>query len=136
MSPYPISPATPEPGIRYTRSHNTNSPGPWEITGDGFIFRRDEEKIAAEARLDGIYVIRTTMTAGTADAPDVVRTYKNLKYVERDFKTIKIDDLDVRPIRHYLAGRVEAHLFICTLAAYLTWSDRRRASSQQRERRI
>ena len=93
----------------------------WEITGGGFSFRRDEPKIAAEAKLDGIYVIRTTMTAGAADAPSVVRTYKNLKYVERDFKTIKIDDLDVRPIRHYLAGRVEAHLLICMLAAYLTW---------------
>jgi transposase len=87
----------------------------WQITGDGFTFRRDEAKIAAEAKLDGIYVIRTTMTADTADAPGVVRTYKNLKYVERDFKTIKIDDLDIRPIRHYLAGRVEAHLLICTL---------------------
>ena len=93
----------------------------WDITGDGFTFRRDEEKIAAEARLDGIYVIRTTITADAADAPGVVRTYKNLKYVERDFKTIKIDDLDIRPIRHYLAGRVEAHLVICMLAAYLTW---------------
>ena len=93
----------------------------WEITDGGFTFRRDEEKIAAEAKLDGIYVIRTTMSADTADAPGVVRTYKNLKYVERDFKTIKIDDLDVRPIRHYLPGRVEAHLLICTLAAYLTW---------------
>ena len=93
----------------------------WDITGDGFTFRRDEEKIAAEARLDGIYVIRTTITADAADAPGVVRTYKNLKDVERDFKTIKIDDLDIRPIRHYLAGRVEAHLVICMLAAYLTW---------------
>jgi len=93
----------------------------WDITGDGFTFRRDEEKIAAEARLDGIYVIRTTITADAADAPGVVRTYQNLKYVERDFKTIKIDDLDIRPIRHYLAGRVEAHLVICMLAAYLTW---------------
>jgi hypothetical protein len=93
----------------------------WDITGDGFTYRRDEEKIAAEARLDGIYVIRTTITADAADAPGVVQTYKNLKYVERDFKTIKIDDLDIRPIRHYLAGRVEAHLIICMLAAYLTW---------------
>jgi hypothetical protein len=90
----------------------------WDITGGGFSYRRDEDKIAAEARLDGIYVIRTTVTA---DAPGVVKTYKNLKYVERDFKTIKIDDLDIRPIRHYLAGRVEAHLLICMLAAYLTW---------------
>ncbi len=93
----------------------------WQITGDGFSYSRDEEKIAAEARLDGIYVIRTTINAETTDAPGVVRTCKNLKYVERDFKTIKIDDLDVRPIRHYLAGRVEAHLLICMLAAYLTW---------------
>ena len=93
----------------------------WDITGGGFSYRQDEDKIAAEAQLDGIYVIRTTMTAETADAPGVVKTYKNLKYVERDFKTIKIDDLDIRPIRHYLAGRVEAHLLICMLAAYLTW---------------
>lgn len=93
----------------------------WDITDDGFTFRRDEEKIAAEAALDGIYVIRTTMTADTADTAGVVRTYKNLKHVERDFKTIKIDDLDIRPIRHYLAGRVEAHLLICMLASYLTW---------------
>lgn len=49
------------------------------------------------------------------------RVYKNLKYAGRDFKTIKIDDLDIRSIRHYLAGRVEAHLLICMLAAYLTW---------------
>ena len=93
----------------------------WQITDSGFSYQRDEEKIAAEAKLDGIYVIRTTMTAETTDAPGVVRTYKNLKYVERDFKTIKIDDLDIRPIRHYLTGRVEAHLLICMLAAYLTW---------------
>jgi Transposase DDE domain len=93
----------------------------WQITESGFGYQRDEGKIAAEAKLDGIYVIRTTMTAEAADAPGVVRTYKNLKYVERDFKTIKIDDLDIRPIHHYLAGRVEAHLLICMLAAYLTW---------------
>jgi transposase len=65
-------------------------------------------------------VIRTTMTAETADTPGVAKTYKNLKYVERDFKTIKIDDLDIRPIRHYVTSRVEAHLLICILAAYLT----------------
>jgi hypothetical protein len=90
--------------------------------GDGrFGCRRDEEKIAAEAALDGIYVIRATVTEETADAPGVVQIYKNLKYVERDFKTIKVDDLDVRPIRHFLSGRVESHMLICMLAAYLTW---------------
>jgi transposase len=93
----------------------------WEISDGSFSFRRDEEKIAAEAALDGIYVIRATIAPDIADAPGVVQIYKNLKYVERDFRTIKIDDLDVRPIRHYLAGRVEAHLLICMLAAYLTW---------------
>jgi transposase len=93
----------------------------WEITDGGFCFRRDETKIAAEAAFDGIYVIRSTITADTADAPAVVKVYKNLKHVERDFRTIKIDDLDVRPIRHYLAGRVGAHLLIAMLAAYLTW---------------
>jgi transposase len=111
-------------GIRVGKvigKHKVGKHFTWEITDSGFTFRRDEEKIAAEAKLDGIYVIRTTMTADAADAPAVVRTYKNLKYVERDFKTIKIDDLDVRPIRHYLSGRVEAHLLICMLAAYLTW---------------
>jgi hypothetical protein len=93
----------------------------WEISDGSFGFRRDEEKIAAEAALDGIYVIRATIAPDIADAPRVVQIYKNLKYVERDFRTIKIDDLDVRPIRHYLADRVETHLLICMLAAYLTW---------------
>ncbi len=93
----------------------------WEISDTGFTFRRSEDNIAAEARLDGIYVIRAAKIPETADAAGIVRIYKNLKYVERDFKTIKIDDLDVRPIRHYLASRVEAHLLICMLAAYLTW---------------
>jgi hypothetical protein len=90
--------------------------------GDGrFVYRRDEEKIAAEAALDGIYVIRATVTEDTADAPGIVQIYKNLKFVERDFKTIKVDDLDLRPIRHFLSGRVESHMLICMLAAYLTW---------------
>jgi len=111
-------------GVRVGRiigKHKVGKHFAWEITDGGFTFRRDEEKIAAEAALDGIYVIRATMTAETADTPGVVKIYKNLKHVERDFKTIKIDDLDIRPIRHYLPGRVEAHLLICMLATYLTW---------------
>ena len=66
-------------------------------------------------------MIRAARIPETTDASGIVRICKNLKYVERDFKTIKIDDLDVRPIGHYLATRVEAHLLICMLAAYLTW---------------
>jgi hypothetical protein len=93
----------------------------WEIEDGRFTYRRDEQKIAAEAAFDGVYVIRATVPAETASAPQLVQIYKNLKSVERDFKTIKVDDLDVRPIRHFLAGRVESHMLICMLAAYLTW---------------
>ena len=93
----------------------------WEISDGSFTSRRNEENIAAEARLDGIYVIRAAKVPEGTSAAGIVKIYKNLKHVERDFKTIKIDDLDVRPIRHYLATRVEAHLLICMLAAYLTW---------------
>jgi hypothetical protein len=93
----------------------------WEIRDGRLAYRRDEQKIAAEAELDGIYVIRSTIPEEKATAPEVVRIYKNLKSVERDFKTIKADDLDVRPIRHFLPGRVESHMLVCMLAAYLTW---------------
>ena len=84
-------------------------------------WRRDEEKIAAEAALDGIYVIRTSVPGGILDAAGAVAAYKNLKHVERDFRITKADDLDLRPIHHYLAGRVRGHVLICMLACYLTW---------------
>jgi hypothetical protein len=84
-------------------------------------WRRDEEKIAAEAALDGIYVIRTSVPASTLDAAGAVTAYKDLKHVERDFRITKADDLDLRPIHHYLAGRVRGHVLICMLACYLTW---------------
>jgi hypothetical protein len=86
-----------------------------------FSYRRDEEKIAAEAALDGIYVIRTSVPARTLDAAGAVAAYKNLKHVERDFRITKADDLDLRPIHHYLPGRVRGHVLICMLACYLTW---------------
>jgi hypothetical protein len=111
-------------GIRVGKvigKHKVGKHFTWQITGTGFSYQRDEGNIAAEARLDGIYVIRAAKVPEATTGAGIVRIYKNLKYVERDFKTIKIDDLDVRPIRHYLTGRVEAHLLICMLAAYLTW---------------
>ena len=92
-----------------------------EVTDSTFTCRRDEDKINAEAALDGIYVIRTSTTGKTLDSTEVVISYKNLKYVERDFRIIKSDDLDLRPIHHYREKRVRAHVLICTLAAYLTW---------------
>jgi hypothetical protein len=92
-----------------------------EVTGASFTWRRDQEKIAAEAALDGIYVIRTSVTGDILPAAAVVSAYKDLKYVERDFRITKADDLDLRPIHHYLAGRVRGHVLICILACYLTW---------------
>ncbi len=92
-----------------------------EVTDTTFTYRRNEDKISAEAALDGIYVIRTSVTDATLNPAQVVTAYKNLKYVERDFHIIKADDLDLRPIHHYLDKRVRAHVLICMLAAYLTW---------------
>jgi hypothetical protein len=84
-------------------------------------WRQDEQAIAAEAALDGIYVIRTSVPAGDLAAGGVVTAYKNLARVERDFRIAKADDLDLRPIYHYLASRVRGHVLICMLACYLTW---------------
>jgi transposase len=84
-------------------------------------WRRDQGKIDAEAALDGIYVIRTSVPASTLSAAAAVTAYKDLKHVERDFRITKADDLDLRPIHHYLADRVRGHVLICMLACYLTW---------------
>jgi hypothetical protein len=92
-----------------------------EVTDSTFTYRRNEDKISAEAALDGIYVIRTSTTDPPLSSAQVVTAYKNLKHVERDFRIIKSDDLDLRPIHHYLDKRVRAHVLICMLAAYLTW---------------
>jgi hypothetical protein len=90
--------------------------------GDGRIsWQRDQAAIGAEAALDGIYVIRTPVPAAKLDTPAVVTAYKNLSRVERDFRILKADDLDLRPIRHWLGDRVRGHVLICMLAAYLTW---------------
>jgi hypothetical protein len=91
-----------------------------DITETTFDFHRDQEQIDAEARLDGIYVIRTSRDTESLDTPGVIAAYKNLAYVERDFRIIKIDDLDLRPIFHYLSERVRSHVFLCMLVAYIT----------------
>jgi hypothetical protein len=92
-----------------------------DIGDDRLDWRRDQPAIDAEAALDGIYVIRTPVPEGKLDAPATVTSYKNLARVERDFRSIKADDLDLRPIHHWLQDRVRAHVLICMLAAYLTW---------------
>jgi hypothetical protein len=91
------------------------------ITPGHLAWHRNQAAIDAEAALDGIYIIRTPVAAGQLAAPDVVTAYKNLSRVERDFKTMKATDLDLRPIHHRLEDRVRAHVLICMLAAYLTW---------------
>ena len=91
------------------------------ITDTGFTFDRDQAGINAEAELDGIYVLRTSVDADTLNPAAVVESYKNLANVERDFRIIKTDDLDLRPIHHRLDERVRAHVLICLLACYLVW---------------
>jgi hypothetical protein len=91
------------------------------ITDDSLTATRKPAQINAEAALDGIYVIRTPVPADQLDAPGVVTAYKNLSRVERDFRSIKADDLDLRPVFHRLEDRVKAHVLICMIAAYLVW---------------
>jgi hypothetical protein len=86
-----------------------------------FRFERKSEAIAAEAALDGIYIIRTSVAATRMQAPDCVRNYKALANVERAFRSLKGIDLKVRPIHHRLADRVRAHIFLCMLAYYVEW---------------
>ena len=91
------------------------------ITDNSLTFARLLESIAAEAALDGLYIIRTSVKAARMDAPTCVRTYKSLSEVERAFRSIKTMDLKVRPIHHHLEGRVRAHIFLCMLAYYVEW---------------
>jgi hypothetical protein len=92
-----------------------------DITEDAFVFTRNTDAITTEAALDGIYVVRTTVAAEQMDTDQVVATYKSLANVERDFRSLKAIDLDLRPIHHWTETRVRAHVFLCMLAAYLVW---------------
>ena len=91
-----------------------------EITDTSFRFRRKQEQIEAEAALDGIYVLRTSVPDSELEAPEVVRAYKQLKEVERAFRELK-GPLELRPIHHRLEHRVKAHVLLCMLAYYLGW---------------
>jgi transposase len=92
-----------------------------EITDNSFRYERDTRNIGAEAALDGIYVIRTSVSHELFDSPETVRAYKSLSTVERAFRSYKTVDLKVRPIYHRLAVRVRAHVFLCMLAYYVEW---------------
>jgi hypothetical protein len=96
------------------------------ITDDSFSFSRKEEQISAEAALDGIYVVRASAPHTTGlSAAELVGAYKDLKFNEAGFRSLKAIDLDLRPIYHYSEDRVRVHVFICMLALYLVWHLRR-----------
>ena len=92
-----------------------------DIRDDGFDFHLDDDKVSAEAALDGLYVIRTSVPAPRLATDDVVRSYKMLSQVEQAFRSLKTIDLEVRPIRHWVEDCVKAHIFLCMLAHYVVW---------------
>jgi hypothetical protein len=92
-----------------------------DINDGHFAFSRKTEKIAKEAELDGIYILRTSLPDTASPSDDVVRSYKQLSRVERAFRTLKGVDLQIRPIFHYVEKRVRAHIFLSMLAYYVEW---------------
>ena len=92
-----------------------------EIKDEDFTYRRNEERIRNETRLDGVYVIRTSVSAADLETDAVVQSYKQLSVVERAFLNLKTVHIEVRPIHHRLPERVEAHVFVCMLAYYVVW---------------
>jgi len=111
-------------GVKVGKVINKRKVGKHFITdiADGRLeFRRDQDKIDAEAALDGIYVIRTSAAAEKLATAETVEAYKDLGNLERDFWSMKAEDIDLRPIYHYLENRVRAHVLLCMLATYLTW---------------
>jgi transposase len=92
-----------------------------DIATEHFAFHIDEAKVAEEAALDGLYVIRTPLPVAQVGSADAVRHYKDLGHVESAFRTLKSADLQIRPIYHHTEERVRAHLFLCMLAYYVKW---------------
>jgi hypothetical protein len=95
------------------------------IEEDAFSYRRLDENIAEEAALDGLYVIRTSLSQEARSAEETVSTYKSLSQVERAFRSMKTTDLKVRPIYHWKDDRIRAHVFLCMLAYYVVWHMRK-----------
>jgi len=97
----------------------------WRLTAEGLSFERDAQRIARDAALDGVYVLRTSLKSERLDAAQTVRSYKRLAQVERAFRVLKSLELEIRPIHHRLADRVRAHMLLCLLAYYVEWHMRR-----------
>lgn len=91
------------------------------ITDNDFIFRVDLDKVKAESMLDGVYIVRTSLSKKCITANETVRTYKSLSQVERAFRSLKSMDLHIRPIYHRLENRVRGHIFLCMLSYYVEW---------------
>jgi hypothetical protein len=116
-------------GLRVGRVLNRHKVGKhFELTIDdkSFSYRRNETRIAAEAQLDGIYVVRTSVKPQALTSADAVRAYKDLSTVERAFRCLKTVDLKIRPIFHWLDDRIRAHVFLCMLAYYVEWHMRQK----------
>jgi transposase len=92
-----------------------------DIQDKALSFSVDQDKVNAESALDGIYIVRTSLAVHDLDADDTVRSYKLLANVERAFRSLKTMDLNVRPIHHYVEGRVRGHILLCALAYYVKW---------------
>lgn len=107
-------------------SYNVGKHFNLEITDDSFGYTRKTEEIAAEAALDGLYVIRTSVGKDEMDTDSVVRSYKSLSYVERAFRSLKTVDLKIRPIYHRLNNRIRGHVFLCMLSYYVEWHMRQK----------
>jgi len=97
----------------------------WEVTAEGLRYERDQKRIDADAHIDGIYVLRTSLPSEQSNAEQTVLVYKRLAAMERAFRSLKSVDLNIRPIHHRLPGRVKAHVLICLLAYYVEWHMRR-----------
>ena len=106
---------------RLLRKHKVRKHFIVEVTETGLTYRRNEESIEAEARLDGIYIIRSNLPKKRMSPEQLVAAYKDLSRVERAFRSLKTVDLKVRPIFHRDSSRVKAHIFICVLAYYVEW---------------
>jgi Transposase DDE domain len=102
-------------------SHKMGKHFALSITDDSFAYRRKPDSIAREARLDGLYVIRTSVPVETMSAKDTVRAYKDLARVEQAFRAMKSMDLQIRPVHHWIKPRVRAHVFLCRLGYYVEW---------------
>ncbi len=111
---------------KVTGKHKVGKHFDLEIADDGFAWRRNAERIAEEAALDGLYVIRTSLSERELGAEDTVRAYKGLSRIERAFRSVKTVDLKVRPIHHYRPERVRAHVLLCMLACHVEWHMRQR----------